>query len=61
MNWDKTMSRDKTTSAADANNVDSHEGVSRREFVARLRRTALFVAPAVVAIGLSAPKVSAGY
>jgi hypothetical protein len=55
------MSLDKTISAADANNVDSHEGVSRREFVARLRRTALFVAPAVVAIGLSAPKVSAGY
>ena len=55
------MSLDKTISAADANNVDSHEGVSRREFVARLRRTALFVAPAVVAMGLSAPQVSAGY
>lgn len=55
------MSLDKTMSAADAKNTDSHEGVSRREFVARLRRTAMFVAPAVAAIGLTAPKVSAGY
>lgn len=55
------MSMDKTMSVAEAKNVDAHECVSRREFVARLRRTALFVAPAVVAIGLTAPKVSAGY
>lgn len=50
-----------TTAAAEVPKVGSSEGVSRREFVARLRRATLFVAPAVAAIALTAPSVSAGY
>ena len=50
-----------TTSAAELPKAGSSEGVSRREFVARLRRVTLFVVPAVAAIALTAPSVSVGY
>lgn len=50
-----------TTSAAEVPTVGSSESVSRREFVARLRRTTLFMVPVVAAIALTAPSASAGY
>lgn len=54
------MSMDKTSSP-ETSAKSSNDGVSRREFVERLRRASLVAAPAVAAIALSAPKVSAGY
>jgi len=35
--------------------------ISRREFVLRLQRRAVFVVPAVVALSLSAPKTARAY
>ena len=35
------------------------EGVSRRQFVERLRRAAIFVAPVAVTLALKAPKAMA--
>jgi hypothetical protein len=50
-----------TTSVVESVQASSHEGLPRRVFVERLRQSALFVPPAVATIGLSAPRVSAGY
>ena len=52
------MSQNQSPSAAAQN---PPIGESRREFVDRLRRASLFVAPAVVAIGLTAPRAASGY
>jgi len=55
------MTMDHTTSVAESVQAGSHEGLPRRVFVERLRQSALFVPPAMAAIGLSAPKMSVGY
>jgi hypothetical protein len=39
--------------------VTSSEGMSRRRFVERLRRAALFVAPVVATVALTNPKAMA--
>jgi hypothetical protein len=50
---------DASSAGADAPHSADTGAVSRREFVARLRRAALFVAPVVAAVALEPPKAMA--
>jgi len=45
----------------DGSGNSAADGMSRREFVERLRRTAIFVAPVVATLALTTPKAMANY